>query len=104
MLVIFSVFKFTRPNRSFYISNSRYNSYILFVEKNKKIHFINNPTKTFTFGSPTPFTTIDISGDDIIGILDIVDSNDNVWYEVDYLAQEMVYNNIKNTNPNDLIM
>ncbi len=58
-------------------------------------------TQTFTFGSPEQFPTVDITADNIIGILDIVDSDDNTWYEVDYLAQEMVYNNIKNTNTND---
>ena len=58
-------------------------------------------TQTFTFGSPEQFPTVDISSENIIGILDIVDSDGNTWYEVDYLAQEMVYNNIKNTNTND---
>ena len=58
-------------------------------------------TQTFTFGSPEQFPTVDITEDSIIGILDIVDSDGNTWYEVDYLAQEMVYNNIKNTNTND---
>jgi hypothetical protein len=58
-------------------------------------------TQTFTFGSPEQFPTVDITADNIIGILDIVDSDGNTWYEVDYLAQEMVYNNIKNTNTND---
>jgi len=57
--------------------------------------------KTFTFTSPSPFTTIDIKGKNLIGVLDIVDSDGNIWYEVDYLAQEMVYDNIKNTNVND---
>jgi hypothetical protein len=58
-------------------------------------------TQTFSFGTPEQFSTIDISADNIIGILDIIDSDGNEWYEVDYLAQEMVYNNIKNTNIND---
>jgi hypothetical protein len=58
-------------------------------------------SQTFSFGSPQQFATIDIEADNIIGILDIVDSDGNTWYEVDYLAQEMVYDNIKNTNTND---
>ena len=37
----------------------------------------------------------------IIGILDITDSNGDEWYEVDYLAQDAVYDSIKNSNPND---
>ena len=58
-------------------------------------------TQTFSFGAPQQFATIDIDAENIIGILDIVDSDGNTWYEVDYLAQEMVYDNIKNTNTND---
>ena len=55
----------------------------------------------FIFNTPQEFATVTIDDNDIIGILDIVDSNENEWYEVDYLAQEMVYKSIKNTNVND---
>jgi hypothetical protein len=58
-------------------------------------------SQTFSFGQHEQFPTIDINGNNIIGILDIVDSDGNTWYEVDYLGQEMVYDNIKNTNTND---
>jgi hypothetical protein len=58
-------------------------------------------TTTFTFTTPQEFATVTINDDDIIGILDIVDSDGNEWYEVDYLAQEMVYKSIKNTNVNN---
>jgi len=71
------------------------------LKKSRKTISSTISTQNFTFGSPTPYPTIDINGDNIIGILDIVDSDGNTWYEVDYLAQEMIYDNIKNTNPND---
>ena len=58
-------------------------------------------TTTFTFTTPQEFATVSITDDNIIGILDIVDSDGNEWYEVDYLAQEMVYTSIKNTNVNN---
>ena len=58
-------------------------------------------TTTFTFSTPQEFATVNITDNDIIGILDIVDSDGNEWYEVDYLAQEMVYKSIKNTNVNN---
>ena len=58
-------------------------------------------TQTFTFGDPIQFDTIDISTNDFIKILDIVDSDGNTWYEVDHLGQEMVLDSIKNTNVND---
>lgn len=57
-------------------------------------------TVTFNFSTPVQFDTRTINNTNIIGILDIVDSDGNVWYEVDYLGQDMVYNKVKNTNPN----
>jgi len=58
-------------------------------------------TTTFTFGAPQQFSTVEISSPNIVGILDIVDSDGNTWYEVDYLAQDTVFDSIKNTNVND---
>ena len=58
-------------------------------------------TQTFTFSEPIPFNTLNLSGNNIIGILDIVDSDGNTWYEVDHLGQEMVYKPVANTNIND---
>jgi len=58
-------------------------------------------TTSFSFGSPSEFPTITINGANIAGILDIVDSDGNIWYEVDHLAQELIFDNIKNTNIND---
>jgi hypothetical protein len=56
---------------------------------------------SFSFGSPVEFSTVTINGTNIAGILDIVDSDSNTWYEVDHLAQELVFDGIKNTNIND---
>ena len=58
-------------------------------------------TTTFSFGSPERFQTVEINNSNIIQILDIVDSDGNEWYEVPYMAQETVFDTIKNTNPND---
>jgi hypothetical protein len=78
------------------------NSPTLFLlKKSRKAISSTINTTTFSFGSPTEFATVEINADRIIGILDITDSNGNVWYEVDYLAQENVYDSIRNTNPND---
>ena len=57
--------------------------------------------KSFTFTEFEQFPTVNINAEQIIGVLDIVDSDGNKWYEVDYLGQEMVYDSIKNTNVND---
>ena len=58
-------------------------------------------TKTFSFTSPIPFNNKLINDNNILNILDITDSNGDEWYEVDYLAQDAVYDSIKNSNPND---
>jgi hypothetical protein len=58
-------------------------------------------TTTFNFGSPVQFDTVNINNDSIVGILDVIDSDGNNWYEVDYLAQDAIYTGLKNTNPND---
>ena len=71
------------------------------LKKKRKAISATVSTQNFTFGAPSQFQTIEIESDNIIGILDIVDSDGNTWYEVDYLAQEMIYDNIKNTNVND---
>jgi hypothetical protein len=58
-------------------------------------------TTSFTFTTPEQFATVEITANNIVGILDIVDSDGNVWYEVNYLAQDTVFDSIKNTNVND---
>ena len=58
-------------------------------------------SKTFTFGSPQQFQTVEINDSNIVSILDVTDSDGNVWYEVDYLAQDVVFDPIRNTNTND---
>jgi hypothetical protein len=73
--------------------------YLLKKSRNAISSTIN--TQTFSFGTPTPFQTINIQANNIIKILDVVDSQGNIWYEVDHLGQEMVLDPIKNTNIND---
>jgi hypothetical protein len=58
-------------------------------------------TVSYSFTTPVQFDTRILSAENIVGILDVVDSDGNSWYEVDYLAQDAIYTGIKNTNPND---
>ena len=71
------------------------------LQKERKAISATIQTTTFPFTIPQQFSTVEINTSRIIGILDIFDTNNNQWYEVDYLAQECIYNSIKNTNPND---
>ena len=54
-----------------------------------------------SFQSPKQFDKIDLADTDIISIYDVRDSNGNKWYEVPYLAQEMVYTDYPNTDQFD---
>jgi len=71
------------------------------LKKTRNSISANINTTTFNFGAHEQFPTVNIEADNIIKILDVIDSNDNKWYEVDYLGQEMVFDSIKNTNTND---
>jgi hypothetical protein len=71
------------------------------IKKTRKAISSTINTTSFSFGTPQQFSTVEISSPNIVGILDIVDSNGNTWYEVDYLAQDTVFDSIKNTNVND---
>ena len=75
-------------------------TYYLLKKTRRAISGTINST-SFSFGSPVEFPTVTINGAGIAGIIDITDSDGNIWYEVDHLAQELVFDGIKNTNIND---
>ena len=56
---------------------------------------------TYSFTAPQSFSTVNLVDSSIIGILDIVDSDGNIWYEVSHLAQDSIYDSIRNSNPNN---
>lgn len=58
-------------------------------------------SQDFTFTSPKKFDSVTLQDDDIIEVLNVVDSDGNKWYEVPYLAQNTVYEDIRNTTLND---
>jgi hypothetical protein len=69
----------------------------------KKVQAISAEIKEeeFTFGSYEAFQSIDLVDTNIIDIYDVRDSNGNKWYEVPYLAQELVFVDYPNTESND---
>ena len=58
-------------------------------------------TVSFSLGEYQEFPTVEIADSNFGGVIDVFDSNGNRYYEVDYLAQELVFKPIKNTNIND---
>jgi len=72
------------------------------LKKTRKAISATVKSTSFSFSSPVPFDSRTITDDNIIGILDITDSvTGDKWYEVDYLAQDAIYESISNSNPND---
>ncbi len=47
-------------------------------------------TETFSFSSPKKFDSITINDSNILQILEVKDSDNNLWYEVPYLAQDLI--------------
>ena len=73
------------------------------LSKTKRAISATIKTSEFSFSTPERFTTVTITDTNIVGILDIVDSAGNIWYEVPYLGQELVFSEVGNNtlqNPN----
>lgn len=60
------------------------------VTKEAKLIAATEKSATFTFGSPEAFTSVVLPDEQIVGVASVVDSDGNTWYEVDYLAQDIV--------------
>ena len=99
--VDFSVSSSQDPtNVSVYQLSGGQPTFYLLKKTRKAISATINST-SFTFLTPTRFDKRTLFANNIIGILDVVDSDGNDWYEVPNLAQENVFNTIRNTNTND---
>jgi hypothetical protein len=57
-------------------------------------------TTTFSFSNPTKFSTVNVTDSNILQILDVTDSDGNLWYEVPYLAQSTIYDKLANPTYN----
>jgi hypothetical protein len=68
------------------------------ISKPARLVSAEEKTTTFTFGSPQRFTSVLMPDESIIGIESIVDSNGNTWYEVDYLAQDVIMDELDVTS------
>jgi len=76
---------------------------ITFYLVKKKVNAISAEvvTQEFEFGAYEAFRTITLNDTNIIDIYDIRDTGGNKWYEVPYLAQELVFVDYPNTETND---
>ena len=81
------------------VTNNEPTYYLLKKTRRASSGIIN--TISSTMGNYQQFPTVEIEAANIGNILDIFDSDGNQYYEVDYLAQDLVFDNIQNTNTND---
>jgi hypothetical protein len=73
----------------------------------KKCKLIAGTEKTvdLTFASAQRFVTKQIDDTNVVAVLDVVDNENNKWYEVDYLAQDVVLDDLEVvTNAEDGMM
>ena len=75
-------------------------TYFLLKKTRKAISATIN-VQTLTFDAPEKFVTRTINAPNIIGVLDCFDTDGNEWYEVPNLAQESIFDTIRNTSFND---
>ncbi len=58
-------------------------------------------TTSFDFNNTERFSTVTITNDNIISIIDAIDSEGNKWYEVPYLAQDTIFEPTENVAQNN---
>jgi len=85
-----SVYQISGTNPTYYL-----------LKKTRKAISATINLETFSFLNPIKFDTRTVRAANIVGILDVTDTNTNQWYEVPNLAQENIFNSIRNTNTND---
>lgn len=57
---------------------------------------------SFTIGGYQPFLSLALPDEDVLEIIDVKDSEGNLWYEVDFLAQDTVFDSLTNTATDSL--
>lgn len=100
----FSVSNVDRPRA---ITGSRFDDAtgeITHFALQKSVEIIAGETKTstFTINDFEQFLTIELPNEDVIEVISVEDSDGEIWYEVDYLAQELVYDYATNENADSL--
>ena len=71
------------------------------LKKSVKAISSTRKTKSFEIGPVERFKTLSLDDSNIIGIESIVDSDNNIYSEVDYLAQETIFEEVTNSEAND---
>ncbi len=89
---------------SVYQINGSGNPLYYLLKKSTKVISAERKQTTFEVGAAEKFLKLDLSDDNIIGIEKIEDSEGNIYSEVDYLAQDTVFEDQINTYTNDSVL
>ncbi len=85
-----SIFSYDGSNPSYFL-----------LKKSSKVISGEIKSQTFNIGSVEKFKTLELFDNNIISIESIIDDEGNNWYEVPYLAQDTIFEEIENTGAND---
>ena len=71
------------------------------LKKSVKAVSGNIKTATFTFSSPIPYDKVVLPENNIIEIISVTESDGDNWYQVPYLAQDTIFEEVPNLLEND---
>ncbi len=74
------------------------------LQKNVNVRAGRLVTKTFTIGDMQSYLDLYLDEDNVLEIINVTDADNNVWYQVDFLSQEMVLTDVPNTDSNQGIL
>jgi hypothetical protein len=92
---------FSPTNISIYQYDNSNNPEYYLLKKSTKAISGERKTQTFTVGAPEQFKTLTLFDSNVISIESVIDSEGNEYYEVPYLAQDTIFEEIENTGAND---
>ena len=67
------------------------------IKKNVRAASASTEVQSFSFTDTDAFATIELAKTNILSILNCVDTDGNIWYEVPYLSQDTIATSIANT-------
>lgn len=100
--VDFSVDTKNSPREATVYSRDDYGVPQFFLLK-KSVRAISGKTvvASFNLNAAQAFLNIQLAENNVIDVLEVRDSDNNRWYQVDYLAQDLIFSEEENTSVND---
>lgn len=79
------------------------NGEILFYLLKKSVRAVSGKiqTQTYTFNDPKPYDSVILEEENLIQVLYAIDSDNNKWYHVPFLAQDTIFESVLNVPRND---